>query len=325
MLYLGVDGGGSKTAFLLIDEHGNIRGQSLKGTIDYFRVGQEKIRNILQEGISECCLQAKADISDITFSLFGWPGFGDEVIREIPIIESIIKEVISSDRFKCVNDVEVGWAGSLACKPGIHLVAGTGAIGFAVDQSGQVARTGGWGYFCGDEGSAYWLGKKVLSLFTKQSDGREEKTPLYQIVKQYFRMETDYYLLSILTNSLEVQREPIAKLALLLYEAANTGDEKAIEIYKEGAYELSLIIHTLLRMLNFKSEEEAFVSYSGGVFNAGNFILDPLKAFIANKHVRLLKPILLPVVGAALYALHFDQPSRDISHLVSILRKQEFQ
>jgi N-acetylglucosamine kinase-like BadF-type ATPase len=323
LLYLGVDGGGSKTAFLLIDEHGNIRGQSLKGTIDFFRVGEEKIHNILQEGICDCCLQAQADMTDISFSLFGWPGYGDEVIKEIPIIEGIIQEVIGSERFKCVNDVEVGWAGSLACKPGIHLVAGTGAIGFAMDQSGQVARTSGWGHFCGDEGSAYWLGKKLLSIFTKQSDGREEKTPLYHMVKQHFKMETGYDLLSLLTNSLEVQREPIAKLALLLYEAANEGDQKAIEIYKEGAFELSLIINTLLRTLNFKSDEKAFVSYSGGVFNAGSFILDPLKAFIANKHVRLVKPILQPVVGAALYALHIDQPARDISHLASILRKQE--
>jgi N-acetylglucosamine kinase-like BadF-type ATPase len=321
LLYLGIDGGGSKTAFLLIDEQGNIRGQSFKGTIDYFRVGQEKIRDILREGISECCLQAKVSMSGITFSLFGWPGYGDEVIEEIPIIEGIIQEVIGSNRFKCVNDVEVGWAGSLACKPGIHLVAGTGAIGYAVDPSGQVARTSGWGHFCGDEGSAYWLGKKVLSLFTKQSDGREEKTPLYQIVKQHFQLETDYALLSILTNSLEAQREPIANLAMLLYEAANRGDQKAIEIYKEGAYELSLIIHTLLRMLNFKSEE-ACVSYSGGVFNAGSYILDPLQALIANKQVRLLKPMLQPVVGAALYALHIDQPARDISPLVSILGKQ---
>lgn len=324
MLYLGVDGGGSKTAFLLIDEHGNKRGQSLKGTIDYYRVGQEKVRQILQEGISECCLQANSDMANITFSLFGWPGLGDEVIQEVPIIESIIQEVINSDQFKCVNDVEVGWAGSLACRPGIHLVAGTGAIGFAVNPSGQIARTSGWGPFCGDEGSAYWLGKKTLSLFTKQSDGREERTPLYQIVKRHFQMETDYNLLSILSKNWEVQREPIAKLALLLYEAANQGDEKAIEIYKEGAYELSLIIHALLRMLNFKSEEEALVSYSGGVFNAGSFILDPLKAFIANQHVRFQKPMLQPVAGAALYALHMDQPSRDILHLASILKKQEF-
>ena len=73
--------------------------------------------------------------------------------------------------------------GSLACRAGINLVAGTGAIGFGKDSFGKTARSAGWGYFCGDEGSAYWLGKQLISIFGKEADGRKAKTPLYDIVR----------------------------------------------------------------------------------------------------------------------------------------------
>ena len=56
------------------------------------------------------------------------------------------------------------------------------------------ARTSGWGYFCGDEGSAFWLGKKAIALFSKQADLRMEKTAIYEIMRSRLRLERDYDL-----------------------------------------------------------------------------------------------------------------------------------
>lgn len=76
------------------------------------------------------------------------------------------------------------------------------------------------GYSVEDEASAYWIGKKTIELFSKESDGRIEKGPLYK-----------------------------------------------------EAVELVEMIRALLR--NYRNEQIK-VSYSGGVFNSGDLILNPL-------------------------------------------------
>src|ERR687898_922600 len=44
--------------------------------------------------------------------------------------------------------------------PGVVLIAGTGSIAYGVNSDGYAARSVGWGYVLGDEGSGYWLGKR---------------------------------------------------------------------------------------------------------------------------------------------------------------------
>jgi N-acetylglucosamine kinase-like BadF-type ATPase len=76
-----------------------------------------------------------------------------------------------------------GWAGSLLCRDGISIVAGTGSIGYG-ERAGAAARSGGWGELFSDEGSAYWIACRGLNLFARMSDGRAEPGPLYEIVRQ---------------------------------------------------------------------------------------------------------------------------------------------
>lgn len=306
MYYLGVDGGGTRTSFVLINEEGKIAAYETKGTCHYVQVGFDKFQELLMTGISDVCKKAGIKISELSFSFFGLPGYGERK-DDVLVLEKLVLNLLQSNRFKCGNDVEAGWAGSLACQPGINLVGGTGAIGFGKDQGGKSARTSGWGYYCGDEGSAYWIGRKVISLFGKEADGRLEKTPIYDIVRKEFNLTRDFDLINIVYDQLKMQRDKIAKFALLLYKAAEQGDPKTIEIFRETAYEHSLTLKALIKKLNFADNEEILVSYSGGVFKSGEYVLKPLKEYISNDNLKLIKPILEPVTGAALYALEFDK------------------
>ncbi|MHA1279986.1 MAG: N-acetylglucosamine kinase [Candidatus Helarchaeota archaeon] len=306
MYYLGVDGGGTKTAFILINEDGKIVSYQRKGNSYYVQVGFDKFRKILNAGITDVCKEVDIVISDINYSFFGIPAYGERK-NDIPLLKEIVRDILQNDKFKCGNDAEAGWAGSLACQPGINLVGGTGAIGFGKDQYGNTARSGGWPYFCGDEGSAYWLGKKLISLFEKESDGREEKTPLYEIVRKKFNLKSDFDFITVVQKDLKMQREEIAKLNLLLLQAAEQDDKRALDIYKEAAYEHSLTVEAIINKLNFAENQEILVSYSGGVFKSGEYILKPLKDYISKDNIKLVEPILQPVSGAALYALEFDK------------------
>lgn len=305
MKFLGVDGGGTKTEFLIIDSNGKVLAHTIKPTCHYKQTSIENFKSIMESGIMELCSEIGISPLEINYSIIGIPGYG-EIDADIKILESIIEDILLSKNFKCVNDSVVAWAGSLICSPGINIVAGTGSIGFGMNDNGDTARVGGWGHFCGDEGSAYWLGKKVIELFTKQSDGRMEKSPLYEIVKEEFNIQEDFEFLDLIINDLEMKRDEIGQLAKLLYRAAEAGDEVAIKTYSHASHELYLIIKALVEKLNFDISSEILASYSGGVFNAGKYILEPLDMYLMKDklNIKFVEPILMPVTGAALYALN---------------------
>lgn len=299
MIFLGVDGGGTKTAFALISEEGKLLASTTQGPSHPDQMGWEEVRNTLTKGVQEVCDQAQVTASEITFSFWGLPGYGEN-LEHIPQFQAIIKDLLGEGKFRSGNDVEAGWAGSLACEPGVHLVAGTGAIGFGVDPEGNIARASGWSELFGDEGSAHWLGRHLLELFSKQSDGRMPKSPLHQLVKEARGIERDLDLLAQI--DLLYQRREMAKLAQVAFEAAEAGDENAIALFKKAAYEHALTVEAIVKQLDF-ADRSIPVSYSGGVFKSGSYILEPLQEYLTKCNAKLVEPKLSPIMGSCLYAL----------------------
>ena len=65
-----------------------------------------------------------------------------------------------------------------ATAPGSSSIAGTGSICYGRNDAGQAARSGGWGYILGDEGSGYWIGRRALAAVVRHADGRGPATTL---------------------------------------------------------------------------------------------------------------------------------------------------
>ena len=84
-----------------------------------------------------------------------------------------------------------------------------------------------------------------------------------------------------------------------------------------------MIVKALLNKLQFMPEKEVSVSYSGGVFKAGEFILKPLKEFLSKERVKFNQPILQPVTGAALYALFLEREKIDDAVLKKLKTEEE--
>ena len=265
MPFLGVDGGGTKTAFALISPSGNLLGSVVLGPTHPDQVGMERVRETLKDGVAAVCQQAGIEPQDVKFAFFGLAGFGEN-LEHTAQFQAVAGQLLPNSPHRCGNDVEAGWAGSLACQPGVHLVAGTGAIGFGVDPKGNTARSSGWDSLFGDEGSAYWLGRHLLGLFTKESDGRLPKSPLYDIVREKLGLERDLDLLAKL--DLWSKRDELARLALLAHAAAEQGDKNTIALFREAALELSLAVKAIIQRLEYCHNTPIPVSYSGGVFRS---------------------------------------------------------
>ncbi len=303
VFYLGVDGGGTKTAFALVSPDGTIAAYAAKGTSHPDQIGMDGVRETLSAGVGDVCSQAGIKPQDIKYSFWGLPGLGENQ-EHVPLFEKIVNDILTTDNFRCGNDVEAGWAGSLACQPGVHLVAGTGAIGYGKDQSGSTARSSGWGELFGDEGSAYWLAVRLLGLFSKQSDYRLPRSPLYGLVKEALNLTHDLDLFGM--RDFLTKRDEVAKLAVIVHEAAQAGDENAVALFKDAAFEHSLTVKAIISQLNFADDEPISVSYSGGVFKSGEFILAPLREYLTPMNAELVQPKLTPTAGACLYAMVLD-------------------
>ena len=77
-----------------------------------------------------------------------------------------------------VNDALVALTAGAGDGPGIVVICGTGSICYGRNDAAEAARSGGWGYILGDEGSGYWIGRGALAAVVRHADGRGPATSL---------------------------------------------------------------------------------------------------------------------------------------------------
>lgn len=295
MFYIGIDGGGTKTKFALFDEAGKCLREVVKSTCHILQVSNEASIAILKHGCSDV-LQGFPHIQkDNLKILAGLAGYGqDETMRKR--IEVICEEAFFPFPYGIRNDVQIAIAGALNYKDGIVVIAGTGSIALAT-KDGIQKRCGGWGYTLGDEGSAYWIAKQMLTIFCKQSDGRLPKTQLYDMLMQSCKLEKDYDMIHYVNTTLNNSRNEIAKLACITHKCALVGDPHALQIYDDAAKELALLIFPFLKYF----EHNATLSYIGGVFQSDGYILNPLIKYLPTT-ISLQQPLHSPTYGAFILA-----------------------
>lgn len=302
-LYLGVDGGGTKTRFALIDAAGTLLAQTQLGTAYHPQVGLDGVRRILEEGIATVLAPLQRSREDIAQAFFGLPAYGEDR-RATAALDLIPGQVLGHQRYACDNDMVCGWAGSLACADGINIIAGTGSMGYG-RRGAAAARAGGWGEAFGDEGSAHWIATQGLNAFSRMSDGRLPRGPLHAILRAHFDLDDDLDLCAHVYGEGVGTRGDIARLSVQVAQAADAGDAVAIGIFQQAGEELARIAQALRALLGFESGEPVPLSYSGGAFSAGALLMQPFQTALArwSADFVLRTPIHPPHYGAALYAL----------------------
>lgn len=167
MLYIGIDGGGTKTKMVLFDENGSRLKELILPTVHVLTQPQDQSIEILRDGVNQLDPDHTAIIGA------GLAGYGQQ--KELrDKIEYICKEAFEDRTFVVESDVRIAIEGALDGHDGIVVIAGTGSIALSL-KNNKLTRCGGWGYQLGDEGSAYWIAKKMFNIFCKEIDGRLEK------------------------------------------------------------------------------------------------------------------------------------------------------
>lgn len=297
---IGIDGGGTKTRYTLSTHDLEIIEDFTDSTIHYQQIGFEQVTIRLNKNIAK--LIAKVDdVNLITHVFVALPGYGD-IKNDTANLEAAVKNGLGNLSYTIGNDTENALSGSLNGSYGINVIAGTGSIGLGITRDGRRYTSGGWCHdFGGDEGSAYWLACRMLLEYTQQSDNRKPKTLLYTYLNDELQLEDDTDILDLTLNKYKMDRTKIASLSVHLSALASLNDSAALAIFKEAAYELSKIYFAIFNELKFDTSVP--ISYSGGVFKSGKFILEPLKSTLAENNLTLSDPVHDPSVGGLLLAI----------------------
>lgn len=180
---IGVDGGGSKTAFSCRELTTGRTQRHIDKSICPNDHGVEGYLSVMINSLNAMHIDAERVVS----VCLGIPCFG-----EYPSLDEKVSQATSglfgNAIVLCENDCVVGFAGAFALKSGINVVCGK-------DDKGDSARSNGWSDEFSDEGSGFWMGRRLFSTFARQSDGRMSKSRLYYPVKSRLSIADDFEII----------------------------------------------------------------------------------------------------------------------------------
>jgi N-acetylglucosamine kinase-like BadF-type ATPase len=300
-LFLGVDGGGTKTQIALMNEAGRVTCEGFAGPSNPLRVGIETAVTNITKAINEACDRDGVSRGDINAATLGLAGVRRADLKR-SVRESFIKR-LGIRKVEVVTDAEIALYATTQGKPGLVVIAGTGSVCLGKNESGEMAISGGWGPLAGDEGGGVGIAQQALHTIAKASDGRGDPTMLSQRASEYFRASGPENLI-VAIYSPQVDNSRIAGFARLVVETALDGDKIAMEILKDAGYELGLAACAVIEKLNLK-DTKVPIGCVGSIFQAGKLLTDPMLAKVhdcANKAF-LTKPAMAPAHAAAQMAL----------------------
>jgi glucosamine kinase len=255
ILFLGIDGGGTKTSCLIADEN-NVLGTGFAGGSNIVRVGEDAARASLSAAIRQACAAANADPSTIRHSCIGAAGAARPETRDA--IQRILADLIGGD-FEIVGDTAIALEAAFGEGPGIIVIAGTGSIAYGRNAKGQTFRAGGWGFAISDEGSGHWIGRTAVSAALRARDEADTPTLLESACK-IFGVTNDEQLI------LKVNASPdFAALVPAVLAAADAGDILATRVLSYAGDELARLAKLAIARL-FSTGEKVPVAMVGGVF-----------------------------------------------------------
>ena len=304
-LFLGVDGGGTKTHAVLIDEFGEIAGEGFSGASNPLRVGIERaVGNIFKatENACDAAGRSRADIVAIECGLAG--------VRREDLRRSVRQRISENYRIKTVEvvtDAEIALYGVNSGKAALVVIAGTGSICLGRDDKGETAIAGGWGPLAGDEGGGAGLARRALQAVAKAVDGRGNPTILSRYATEYFRTSTpEDVMVAIYTP--QTDNAKIAGFARFVVKAAKEKDKIALEILREGGMELGIAAVAVIKKLKLQRKILP-VGFVGSIFRAGKLLTDSLIETVQRTapHAFLIEPKLSPAQAAAKMAVGLIQ------------------
>ncbi|OQX93229.1 MAG: hypothetical protein B6I17_03635 [Tenericutes bacterium 4572_104] len=300
-LYLGIDGGGTKTKVSIIDESENLIFENTSGPSSIDTVSNEETYKAFKEAIDPFI--AKNRNTKIKGVFAGLGGIVFE--KDYELVSNIIRLLPGIDKNTFVmarNDMENALYSSNHFDSGMALICGTGMVAFGKN-NGLTHKCGGWGFREGELGSAYHLGVEAIRHSIRAYDSRYKMDDFAKDVANSLNLKVASDIIKIM-NEIQGNRTFIASLAPIVTKHANKGNIYAKQIIDLATDELILAIQGVYNKLNFKKTTLVII---GSLGNSKGYFSDSLKTKLkeTNPNIKLVKAVFDPSLAAAIAAKRF--------------------
>lgn len=309
-LFLGIDGGGTKTHTVLFSADGKLLAEDTSGPSNPLRTGLASAAETLL-GSAAAAVDSIGRTTDGIVSVFaGLAGVRRKDQRAE--VRRLIARGFENARVTVVTDAEIALHAATGGKPGVVVIAGTGSIVFGRNSRGRTALAGGWGPIAGDEGAGVSIAREALRAVARASDGRGPKTALSELAAEYFRAGSAEDLI-VAIYSPQMTYTKLAGFARSVAQAADEGDETARTILRNAGKELGLAVCAVIRQLGME-RSKVNVGTVGGVFRSGELVKRSLMAELRTcaPAAGFVEPKISPAEAAAELAIaqFYQSPSR---------------
>ncbi len=303
-LIIGIDGGGTKTVALLgqVNDANEviILGEGFAGPSNQRAVGPVMAMSNLDKAVQFAFDAASIPRQTVEAACLGLAGADRDSDRSV--VERWAEEARLAHKVRVVNDAVPLLYAASDDGVGIALIAGTGSLAYGRNADNKVARSGGWGYLFGDEGSAFAIGRAVLVAASRVADGRGPNTSLLQAVQSQLQIATPFEIVPAVYGN-EIPRAIIASLAPIAFTEAEASDSVAQTIITASARDLAEMVLSVAHQLNLASMP---LFFTGALLLSHESYRNAVREEIINRQIRItsIHQIPQPATGAVRIAEH---------------------
>jgi N-acetylglucosamine kinase len=319
---LGVDGGATRTVALLgtttPTTTAAVLGRGESGSSNYHNVGIVAAGNAIRKAAVNAKKQGgvpkvKAEIAVVALAAL-------DSTHGIQIARRFVRDAHVARRIFVIHDSVSALYAATKGSQGIIVNCGTGCFAAGMNDAGEYARVGGWGYLIDDKGSAFEIGMKAITMGFRMADGRTPRSDLTSILKTRMAVRRfDEILDRIYSNQIGV--EEIAALAPYISKAAGR-DKVCREILREVGTSLAELACTTAKRLKMAGRSFPLFMMGGG-FKSGRYFIEPFTSGVRCEcpRVRFLALEDEPVLGSYLIATKLARGEKTLSRNDRWLRK----
>ncbi|MHA7279037.1 N-acetylglucosamine kinase [Arthrobacter sp. MDT2-2] len=231
---VGLDIGGSKTHGVLW-RNGTLAAEARAGSANVQNVTQDEAARSLGRLFRDLVPEVQAGGIDRVVAGSG----GVDTAADAERLRALIAPHAPGAGIDVVHDTRLILAAGGA-RVGIAVIAGTGSVAWGVGEDGREARSGGWGYLLGDEGSGYWVAREAVRRTLHRNDLGLLPDALDEAVLALNAVGTPTELIGLFHSG--AGRTYWAAQSRAVFDAARDGHPDAADIVDRAATDLTRLV-----------------------------------------------------------------------------------
>ena len=315
-IFIGIDGGATKTKGVLFDIKGNTLATSIsKGSnlTIYHNKAVKRICDLIEDLIH----QSNINFESIKCIGLGIAGSSNEDVRDLLFKE--LDRIKLSEKTLLTNDAEAAYQICCPKNEGLLITVGTGVICIGKNKADELFRAAGKGHYSGDIGSGFWIGYQTIVKLSMNDDicinNPIDSKELLNIIYQKLEIKNlDVDLEEVIQSSERVRK--IASLSKEIINLASNNNEVALSIIQQATMAIADYIIELLDELNYKSKN-LILAINGSVIKNKFFrqsLHDTLQFNF--KKIKWITSRISPAYGAAILAAKYKNINIKLSDII---------